>query len=263
MAKISQLPTETDPTLTDSVPTLDVEGSSTKKTTLQKILDLFKTGYIPYLRNIQIYDANDTWNKPSGMANSGFVIVMVQGGGGGGGGAGATNGSQMSAGSGGGAGVFAWKKVAAATLGSSETVTIGAAGAANSGAAGGNGGNSSFGTHCTANGGTGGTIETASNASGRFVPAAAGVSTGTGDVVVPGDPGHAGMYDPGNNNVALGGHGAMSRFGAGGENNEANAAGKIALGAGSGGGGGALTTSQSAVAGGAGVKGKVLVYEYY
>lgn len=41
--KISQLPTDTSPTLTDSVPTLDNETTTTKKTTLQKILDLFFT----------------------------------------------------------------------------------------------------------------------------------------------------------------------------------------------------------------------------
>lgn len=200
------------------------------------------------------------WTKPAGLK---FIEVEVQGGGGAGGGAAATNGSEYACGAGGGAGVYARKKVLTADLGATEVVTVGAAGAAASGAAGGNGGNSSFGAHCTANGGTGGTTEKAASSAGRYTPAAAPVSTGTGNLVVPGDAGYAGQFDPGNNNVALGGHGGSSRFGSGGQNVEANAVGAAAVGYGCGGGGAAHTSSQSAKVGGVGTAGIIIVREYY
>lgn len=211
------------------------------------------------LLEVRIYTAGATWTKPTGLR---FVEVEVLGGGGGGGGAGATTSGQYSCGSGGGAGVWAYKKILAAALGATETVTIGAAGAANAGAAGGAGGNSSFGAHCTANGGSGGNIETAANSAGRFTPAPDPVSTGTGDLVCAGEAGYNGEFDPNNNNVALGGHGGNSRYGSGGRNSEANSAGQAAAGRGSGGGGAALTTSQSAIAGGVGTAGLVIVREY-
>lgn len=261
MPQIDALPPNTEGAAApdDLVP---VHNESTGDTEKFEVADLVP----PSLRQIRYYTANDTWSRPAAMlANPyAFLRVMVQGGGGAGGGAGATSGSQYSCGSGGNAGVWATKKIAIGSLGSTEAVTIGAAGAGSAGAAGGNGGNSSFGSHCTANGGTGGNIETATNTAGRYTPAAPAVTTGTGDLVVPGDPGHFGTFDPSNNNVACGGHGGKSIYGSGGENSEANSGtGRAATGKGAGGGGCALTVSQSAVAGGAGTAGLIIVEEWY
>jgi len=91
-----------------------------------------------------------TWTKPAGVTT---VIVFCWGGGGGGG-------KHSIDGGGGGAGASCViTALAAADLGSSETVTVGAGGAGKTGGngSGGNGGNSSFGSYVTGYGGLGGT----------------------------------------------------------------------------------------------------------
>ena len=91
-----------------------------------------------------------TWTKPAGVTT---VIVFCWGGGGGGG-------KHATQGGGGGAGASCViTALAAADLGSSETVTVGAGGAGKTGGngSGGNGGNSSFGSYVTGYGGLGGT----------------------------------------------------------------------------------------------------------
>ena len=84
------------------------------------------------LSAIQTYTTTgNTWSKPAGLS---FVIVECQGAGGGG--AGSTVGTNM--GSGGGAGGYARKKIAAASLGATETLIVGTGGAlGTSGGAGG------------------------------------------------------------------------------------------------------------------------------
>jgi hypothetical protein len=73
---------------------------------------------------IRIYTSDDTWNKP---ANLDFVVVEVVGAGGGSGGCPATGAGEQVASAGGGAGATAIKKIAAASLGATETVTVGSA----------------------------------------------------------------------------------------------------------------------------------------
>jgi len=137
---------------------------------------------------IRIYTASDTWNKP---ANLDFVIVLVVGAGGGGGGGGTetTGVGQVAAAGGGGAGGASIKKVAAASLGSSETVTVGAGGTAGDGtSAATGGGTSSFGAHCSATGGAGGSTGTASSGSGIFVGGLPGLGA-DGDLNLEGGAG--------------------------------------------------------------------------
>lgn len=87
----------------------------------------------------QTFTSSGTYTKPSGLL---YALVFVTGSGGGGG-------LNLGwAGAGGGAGGTAIKLIAAASLGATETVTIG-----NNPDAGA-GGTSSFGTHCSATGGT-------------------------------------------------------------------------------------------------------------
>ncbi len=226
---------------------------------------LLKDGHVDnggVLGAVRTYTSSDTWTKPSGLN---FVIVEVQGGGGAAGGTAATNGSQWCAGDGGGAGAYARKKVLTASLGSTETVTVGAAGVGVSGTSGGNGGNSSFGSHCTANGGTGGsTSGAASTAAGGYGSGGAGSSTATGDLTVIGGDGGGYVGNPVSNfNVCYGGAGGASYFGGGGRSGVANSSGNAGRAYGSGGGAGGRATSQSASTGASGAAGIVIVYEYY
>lgn len=101
------------------------------------------------------YLAGATWTKQPGLLK---IIVTVIGGGGGSGGATATNASIYHyAGSGMGGGI-AVSEVLDASLGATETVTIGAGGAAGAaaGGTGGQGGTTSFGARAVATGGLGG-----------------------------------------------------------------------------------------------------------
>lgn len=96
-------------------------------------------GGVVIVRNV--YTSGTTWNKDANLL---YAEVEVQGGGGGSGG----TSSASNLGSGGSSGGYARKIIAAASLGSTETVTIGAAGTA-----GGAGGTTSFGAHVSATSG--------------------------------------------------------------------------------------------------------------
>lgn len=102
-----------------------------------------------------VFSGSGTWTKDS---RAKIVLVEVYGGGGGGGGGTTTaSGTANSGGSGGGGGGGANATFDAATLGGTETVTIGAAGTGGAaGAGGGAGGTSSFGAWLQAFGGGGG-----------------------------------------------------------------------------------------------------------
>lgn len=123
---------------------------------------------------IQVFTSSGTWNKPNGVR---AVRVRIIGAGGGSGGV--TSGSGVAVSGAGGGGGSSEQYILAASLGSTETVTIGAAGTAGTAAGpgtGGTGGTTSFGAHCTASGGLGGT----------------GATPSTGVTVNPGGGGGAG-----------------------------------------------------------------------
>lgn len=86
--------------------------------------------------------ASGTWTKPAGV-----TWVFIEAIGGGGGGAGAAFGGQATGGGGGGG--YASRLMLASSLGSTETVTIGAGGTGGVGDDGANGGNTTFGSHVT------------------------------------------------------------------------------------------------------------------
>lgn len=208
-----------------------------------------------------IFTSSGTWTKQSDV---GFVIVTAVGGGGGGGGCSAAAAVTAASAGGGGAGATSNKKIAAASLGSTETVTIGAAGTG--GAAGMNSGNAggttSFGSHVSCTGGNGGgSSGGASSVTIGGTGANGGTATG-GDFNIAGEPGNAGLRF-GTVPSGIGGSGGSSKWGVGGGPAAAstNITGKDAGGYG-GGGGGSSNSNNTATAGGNGTAGVVIVEEY-
>lgn len=204
---------------------------------------------------VQSFNTSGTYTPTAGMA---YCIVETWGGGGGGGGivGGATS---SGGGGGGGAGSYSRRYLTAAQIGVSQTVTIGAAGSAGAAGnnAGGAGGTTSVGALCISNGGGGG-----GGSGGQNASSGPGGSTGTGDVVSPGQAG-----GPGSGGTAaiapIGtGSGGNSIVGAGGQCPLSNNNGNSATGFGAGGSGGTANSTTSSFSGGPGVKGYVVITEF-
>ena len=176
-----------------------------------------------------VVESNKTIGTGSIEKMLSFIKVEAVGGGGGGGTYGGGTGG------GGGGGGYGYHIIGASELGSTETVTIGAAGAAA-----GNGGNTSFGALLTANGGVGGNA----GAGGTVTGADFSIVGGTGD------EGWSGAT------LDIGGQGGNSFYGHGGHANLAST-GNVGTGYGAGGSGG-----MNAV-GGVGTIGIVIITEYY
>ena len=174
-----------------------------------------------------------TYIKPSGLK---YVMAEVVGGGG----SGATAGSDDVA-SGGGGGGYSRKMISASSIGSTETVTVGAATAT-----------SSFGSHCSATGGA--------NGSGNGTPGVGGVGSG-GDLNITGGYGHSGSYSGASNqDPEAGGNGGNNPLGFGGAGGTGNNGQNGIAGTNYGGGGGGGYDSNP---GGAGASGVVIVTEYF
>ena len=142
-----------------------------------------------------VFTSSGTWIKDAGLK---FIVVEVVGGGGGG------FSSSTKSGGGGAGGGMARKTIVAASLGSTETVTVGGGGSTGS-----TGGTSSFGGHCSATGGAAGgdsgTTQTVGAGSGGDV----NVSGNTGQYHDNTNAGSATSYP-------AGAGGMIGRFGAGG-----------------------------------------------
>lgn len=177
-----------------------------------------------------------TWTKPSGLK---YVVVEVQAAGGAGA-DGQDNGATGRAGGSGGGGGYSKKLIAAATLGATETVTIGTT--TNP---------SSFGSHCSATSGT----------------AASGGTRGLGGVGSSGDinsrggdGSNANNSSSGGSNGPAGGSSVLGGGGGGGDPSGNNATAGGNYGGGGGGGGGDAGGGSS---GGAGAPAIVIVTEFY
>lgn len=214
-------------------------------------------GYIAST-NVQKFTSSGTYTPSAGMVQA---VIECWGGGGGGAGIGATTGG-MNGASGGGSGGYSRTVATSSTIGSSQTVTIGAAGAGGSTGAnnGGAGGNTSVGSLCIANGGSGGTVASFGSAGG------AGGTAGTGSVIPgTGSPGGSTDGSASTSVVAFGGFGGSTSVGGGGAgpNQQTSGAnpGVAGTGYGAGGSGAAGFNSSSTAAGGAGTAGLVIITE--
>lgn len=216
---------------------------------------------------IQTFTGNGTYTPTAGMV---YCIIEVLGGGGGGGGAtgGATG---VSAGGGGGAGGYSKKRVSAATIGASQSVTVGTGGGG--GAIGNNpgtaGNTSSVGAIISATGGNGG------SGMGNSAITAVNFSTGgtggvgsSGDINANGATGFIGtaFLHASTIGYVLSGQGANSLYGGGGvgigTGASISATGGNATVYGAGGGGGASFQNATGGAGGSGSAGIVVITEY-
>jgi hypothetical protein len=171
----------------------------------------------PTAPTVQVFTSTGTYTKPSGLK---YAIIEGVGGGGGGD-------SSGSNGPGGGAGGYFKKLVLAASIGTTETATIGGAGVG--GTVPTSGGNTTFGTLLTGNGGG--------------ITNNGGTATG-GDINITGGPGAQGSSGTGAN-YSIGGSSQLGR-------------GAISSGAATGyGAGGAGATGSN------GTSGIIIITEYY
>lgn len=216
---------------------------------------------------MQVFTASGTYTPTPGMTQ---CVVLSTGAGGGGGGADSDGSSHAGAG-GGGAGGTCIELFSAATIGASQTVTIGAAGSAGStaGGNGGAGGNTTFGALHTANGGSGGVGTGNATSTNVLCDGGAGGTPSGGLLDIPGGAGFASgtLRDDGNSLFqANGGNGGPSLWGGGGKGGLVTSASTTQAGSagaawGSGGGGGANRDVAAGIAGGAGKAGVCVVLE--
>lgn len=210
---------------------------------------------------VQVFTGNGTYTPTSGMK---YCTIEVVGGGGGGGGTASTGGTTISVAPGGGGGGYARKTVTAATIGGSQTVTIGAAGTAGAVGAGngGTGGTSSVGAIVSASGGVGGA---GIGAAGLLATqGGAGGAGSSGDFNTNGNPGgnSFGVIVATFANIAAG-CGGSSFFGGGAPaGTNTTAAGNAGISYGGGGSGGQVLESGTQQAGGAGFAGIVVITEF-
>lgn len=149
----------------------------------------------------QVFDASGTWTKPTGFSANAFAVIEAWG-------AGGSGGKGSTKGAGGGGGGYVKKTVALSSLGSTETVTIGAGGAAvtTANTDGANGGNTTFGSVVTAYGGRGAVSGYGGGGGGPL---------GAGAAEVPGSPLILSNYASGDSYPVYAGSGGYSTYSAG------------------------------------------------
>jgi len=145
------------------------------------------TGLVKTVKVLK-FTASGTYTPSAGML---YAVIECVGGGGAGGGVHATA-SNFSCAGGGGGGAYARLLASAATVGASKVVTIGSGGTGAPGGAtnGSPGGSTSVGAICVAAGGSGGGFTQVGVAAGA---GGVGAKTGTGDLIVSGSNGGAGL----------------------------------------------------------------------
>lgn len=212
--------------------------------------------------NTQIFTSSGTYTP---TANMKYCMIECIGGGGGGGGTSTCSAAQSSVGGGGGGGGYARVAASAATIGASQTVTVGAGGTAGAvgGGNGGTGGTTSLGSLCSATGGNPGAGSAATSAVLFVVGGGASGLGSTGTVLGGSTPGSFGVSSSTSGYVASGaGGGAIYGRGANSVVGLGAGAGGAGAGYGGGGSGGATAPSNTQQTGGAGATGAVIITEY-
>lgn len=201
----------------------------------------------------QTFSASGTYTP---TANMKYCIIECWGAGGGGGGVANSGAGSILYGGGGGAGSYSRTVATSATVGASQTVTIGALGTGGSAGAnpGNNGTDTSVGSICIGKGGTGG--GTAGAAGGL------GGVAGTGDLTGTGQPGGSSQSDSISTVIFQSGSGGSTSIGGGAVGKASTGTGNAGTGFGSGGGGGVSASAGGSAAGGAGTGGYVFITEY-
>jgi hypothetical protein len=216
--------------------------------------------------NVQTFTSSGTYTPTAGTK---YVWARMVGGGGGGGGA---TTSALSAGSGGGNGEYSEGVFSAATIGASQTVTIGAGGVGNSASGGSNGGTTSLGSLLTSVGGTGGGVVALTIVGSKTVAGGAGGTGGTGGSLrFPGSQGGFAwiMFQAGTTDMIFTGEGKPGPFSGGtpaltilDANNVQFSDGNTGTGYGCGGSGAIDYQNGSAQTGGSGSSGVIVIMEY-
>lgn len=244
---------------------IGITGTNANKTITNDGVTSFNgnTGAITFTSDppqLVVFASNGTWTKDSGLK---AVMSEVVGAGGGGSTRG-TVGKVTYSGAGGGGGGYSRKMILAASLGSTESVTVGTGGTASktgtTNTDGGAGGTSSFGSHNSATGGGGGSkYDGAAPATNSSVGGSGGTGS-SGDVNVTGQKAADTVSavngtDGGAPALGFGSGGAGARTTSAATTNGSN--GNLY---GGGGGGGYSSGTNNA---GTGADGLVLVWEFY
>jgi hypothetical protein len=245
-------------TVSPTAPTVSANDNSTKAATTAYADRVLANLVI----NVQVFTSSGTYTPHANMV---YAVIECWGAGGGGGGTASAAATINSSGGGGGGGSYSRKTVAAATIGASQTVTIGVAGSAGTAGnnAGGNGGDTSVGVICVGKGGTGGAGNNGTN--NNISAGGLGGVAGTGDITTTGANGFSSVSAlAGSNLVVTGGSGASSPLGGGGRSSATLTAtnGEAATGHAAGGAGGMSFNAGGTAAGGAGTAGYIVITEY-
>ncbi|ANR77016.1 hypothetical protein BBB57_01335 [Kosakonia sacchari] len=215
------------------------------------------------LLNIQTFTSGSgTYTPTAGMK---YALVYVLGSGGGSGSSPATTSAQTSASPGGASGSWAFVKLMAADIGTSQTYIVGVGGAAGISGAGGDGSASSLGTLISCPGGKGSTVGVvvSTSASGLFPGGSPGgmptISAGTVIESSNGNPGGKSTFITSN---TLAGDGASSPKGSGGQGLGGTSLASPGTGQGSGAGGASCAVSSAAKNGASGANGGIWIWEY-
>lgn len=216
----------------------------------------------------QVLTVSGTYTPTATLA---YADIECFGAGGGGAGCPAGSSTTIAVGGAGGAGGYSRRLVSAATVGASQSYTIGAggaAGAATSSGTGGTGGTTSMGALISSTGGVGG----ATSADGAALVNAGGAGGvgSTGDFNTNGDPGGSGhgIFSSSSLAFVLGGNPGVGYYGAcplqvGSGATTSSANGNSASDYAAGGGGAYSCDSGSARTGGAGGPGVIIVTEWF
>ena len=235
---------------------LSFKGSSNTINTTTKTLQVST----PFQKVVtQVFTSDGTYTPTSGMK---YCIIEMVGGGGGSGGVATCAVGESGVSAGGGGGEYARGVFSAATIGTSQSFTIGAAGAAGTAGdnTGGTGGTTSLGsTLMSAIGGSGGEGGTASAVGQANLGGIGGTGGTGGEYRQAGNPGGIGAGVFGSFGFA--GCGGTSYFGGGALTKTAKGVGNTGQNYGSG-GGGTVNFNGAALAGAAGAKGVIVITDY-